>query len=131
MASIPALVNKTMKVGDWLFESDLKAFHEASDAAHARRREIERAVTFDEVLEEVAQFSEPRQQLFMSSLREGIGEDEKTFHLLHRQAMERVVEKKLAQPDAPRFSVTYCSQCGKALGPGNNGVSHCYRHGGL
>jgi hypothetical protein len=27
-----------------------------------------------------------------------------------------------------RFAMTYCSQCGNELGPGNSGVSHCDEH---
>jgi hypothetical protein len=30
---------------------------------------------------------------------------------------------------APRFADTHCSQCGKDLGPGDHGVSHCEHHG--
>lgn len=29
---------------------------------------------------------------------------------------------------AYRFPETFCSSCGKALGPGNEGVSHCEDH---
>lgn len=29
---------------------------------------------------------------------------------------------------APRFPMTYCSQCGEELGPGDAGVSHCDEH---
>lgn len=28
----------------------------------------------------------------------------------------------------PRFKETFCSQCGKSLGPGDSGVSHCHQH---
>ena len=28
----------------------------------------------------------------------------------------------------PRFEHTYCSQCGRDLGPGNAGLSHCQDH---
>lgn len=31
---------------------------------------------------------------------------------------------------APRFAVTYCSQCGACFGPGKGGFSHCDQHGG-
>lgn len=31
---------------------------------------------------------------------------------------------------APRFPVTYCSQCGNAFGPGDHGFSHCKNHRG-
>ena len=29
-----------------------------------------------------------------------------------------------------RFPVTYCSNCGKAFGPGDHGFSHCKNHKG-
>lgn len=29
---------------------------------------------------------------------------------------------------APRFPVTFCSQCGEEFGPGNHGFSHCSDH---
>lgn len=28
----------------------------------------------------------------------------------------------------PRFAETFCSQCGKAFGPGDSGFSHCTDH---
>lgn len=28
----------------------------------------------------------------------------------------------------PRFAKTYCSQCGREFGPGDNGYSHCHQH---
>lgn len=34
----------------------------------------------------------------------------------------------LAQQKGPRFPMTYCSQCGCELGPGDAGVSHCSDH---
>jgi len=30
-----------------------------------------------------------------------------------------------------KFEKTFCSQCGKALGPGSSGVSHCSDHSGI
>lgn len=30
-----------------------------------------------------------------------------------------------------RFDETFCSQCGGAFGPGDNGYSHCDQHAGL
>jgi hypothetical protein len=29
---------------------------------------------------------------------------------------------------APKFAVTYCSQCGEEFGPGDSGFSHCDQH---
>lgn len=34
----------------------------------------------------------------------------------------------IAELTGKRFSMTYCSQCGKELGPGNGGVSYCSDH---
>ena len=31
----------------------------------------------------------------------------------------------------PKFEQTYCSQCGEAFGPGDEGYSHCDQHKGL
>jgi len=30
-----------------------------------------------------------------------------------------------------KFEATYCSNCGQAFGPGDNGFSHCESHAGL
>lgn len=38
------------------------------------------------------------------------------------------IAKALGAPTGPRFAMTSCSQCGKELGAGNSGVSHCDRH---
>lgn len=35
-----------------------------------------------------------------------------------------------AAAKAARFPVTYCSNCGKAFGPGDHGFSHCTSHKG-
>lgn len=31
-------------------------------------------------------------------------------------------------PTTFRFSMTYCSQCGNNMGPGNEGFSSCHQH---
>jgi hypothetical protein len=41
--------------------------------------------------------------------------------------IEALVEA-LQSASKPRFAMTYCSQCGKDLGPGDHGVSHCRNH---
>ena len=40
------------------------------------------------------------------------------------------LEELRYRPDqhAPRFQMTYCSQCGSEQGPGDSGVSHCSDH---
>lgn len=35
---------------------------------------------------------------------------------------------RTAQPLPPRYAHTYCSQCGRSIGPGNSGVSRCSDH---
>lgn len=43
--------------------------------------------------------------------------------------MDRI-ERQFAQvfPVKARFQKTYCSQCGREFGPGNEGFSHCEDH---
>jgi hypothetical protein len=97
MSSIPSLINKTMKYGDWLYDRDLEAADNEALAAYDRRLEIERSVTFEELIEEVASFTAPRAQLFMEAFREGAGHDKFTLWLLMDQARDRIVERKLKE----------------------------------
>lgn len=39
-----------------------------------------------------------------------------------------VLTRWMVQQKKPRFPMTYCSQCGCELGPGDAGVSHCSDH---
>lgn len=32
---------------------------------------------------------------------------------------------------SPKYTETFCSQCGGAFGPGDSGFSHCDQHQGL
>lgn len=55
--------------------------------------------------------------------------EESKFEL--QQALAAVWQAALrhaARPKAPRFPMTYCSQCGSEQGPGDEGVSHCSDH---
>ena len=47
-----------------------------------------------------------------------------------KQEAFQVLTKAIWEPDAPkpRFSETFCSQCGAAFGPGDSGFSHCGDH---
>lgn len=47
-----------------------------------------------------------------------------------RQAINSPFPPKMlaALQQSHRFPMTYCSQCGKELGPGDSGVSNCYAH---
>ena len=45
-----------------------------------------------------------------------------------RNAFRSALEAAIPAAPQYRFPMTYCSQCGKELGPGNEGVSHCSDH---
>ncbi|WP_347467563.1 hypothetical protein [Burkholderia stagnalis] len=47
-----------------------------------------------------------------------------------RAEREQQIRRATAAPRAPRFPMTYCSQCGCELGPGDSGVSSCADHTG-
>ena len=40
----------------------------------------------------------------------------------------KAAKAALGMETAPRFEVTYCSQCGGTFGPGDHGFSHCENH---
>jgi hypothetical protein len=94
----PPLISRTTKSVDWMMDYELEQADNASLAAYDRRLEIERSVTFEELIEEVASFTAPRAQLFMEAFREGAGHDKFTLWLLLDQARDRIVEKKLKEP---------------------------------
>lgn len=47
---------------------------------------------------------------------------------LRKWRMPTMLTRWMAQQKTPRFQMTYCSQCGAELGPGDAGVSHCADH---
>jgi hypothetical protein len=71
MSTIPLVINKTMKYGEWIFDRDQEAADDAAAAAWDRRRAIERRVTFFDVLEEMVEFSDPQRDEFMKALERG------------------------------------------------------------
>ena len=97
MSSIPNLINKTMKYGDWLYDRDLEAADNEALAAYDRRLEIERSVTFSDLVEEMADFTDARQEVFMQAYRRGTSDEKHTMYVLIDQAFERLVEKKLKE----------------------------------
>ncbi|CAG4900573.1 hypothetical protein [Paraburkholderia saeva] len=129
MNTIPNVISRTSKSVDWLFDRELEAADNASEAEYDRRERIVGSIRTAEVLDEMAEsMTVAQEEAFMEALNRGGNKDVHTLYCLIDQFKEAIVKRRLAEP-APRFSMTYCSQCGKALGPGNSGVSHCYSHG--
>jgi len=88
------LLSHTMAAVDWMADASLQALDEAAEAAYAAREAAENKVTFSDVLEEVADFSGARQQVFMEALVSG---DSYTVWLLCDQARDRLVERNLKE----------------------------------
>lgn len=97
MSTIPLVINRTMKCGDWLFDRDLEARDNAALIAYDRREAIERAVTFDELIEECAtQFTGPQMEAFMGALARGGNSDLHLMYCLLDQMKENIVKRRLA-----------------------------------
>jgi uncharacterized protein CbrC (UPF0167 family) len=97
MSTIPLVIGKTMKYGEWLFDSDLEERDNAALIAYDRREAIERAVTFDELLEECAtQFTGPQMEAFMGALARGGNADLHLMYCLLDQMKEQIVKRRLA-----------------------------------
>lgn len=47
---------------------------------------------------------------------------------LRKWRMPSMLTRWMAQQTKPRFPMTWCSQCGRELGPGDHGLSHCADH---
>jgi hypothetical protein len=95
MSAIPLVINRTMKTGDWLFDTQLEAADNAACVQYDRREAIEKGVTFADLLEEMADFTEPRAEVFMQAYRRGLADDKHVLFVLIDQAFERIVEQKL------------------------------------
>jgi hypothetical protein len=93
---IPPIVSRTTKSVDWLFDADLEALDNASEAAYARRERIERSVDFMDVLEEMCEATKPQQEAFMKALARGNAQDLHLIHCLLDQAKETIVKRRLA-----------------------------------
>ena len=91
----PPLISRTTKSVDWMMDYELEQADNASLAAYDRRLEIERNVTFSDLVEEMADFTDARQEVFMQAYRRGTADEKHTMYVLIDQAFERLVEKKL------------------------------------
>lgn len=94
--STPSVIphNRMLRDASWLFDRDQEAADEAAAAVLDRRLEIEDAVTFEELLEEMADFTKPRAEEFMKAFRM-YSKGMPTMYALIDQAFERIVERKL------------------------------------
>jgi hypothetical protein len=94
MSAIPLVINKTMKTGDWLFDVELERQDNAACVQYDRREAIANAVTFADVIEEMASFTDARADEFMSALRRGMQPGKNTVFVLIDQAMDRVIDQR-------------------------------------
>lgn len=86
-------LTKVAAYSDYL--DDLEAADNAAIAALDRRAEIEASVTYADLLVEMAEFTEPRAEVFMQAYRRGTADEKHTMFVLIDQAFERIVERKL------------------------------------
>jgi uncharacterized protein CbrC (UPF0167 family) len=96
MSTIPLVIGKTMKYGEWLFDRDLEARDNAALIAYDRREEIEKAVDFSDLLEECCEFTEAQREIFMQALARGSNADVHLIYCLLDQMKEQIVKRRLA-----------------------------------
>jgi hypothetical protein len=96
MSHIPQLVSRTQAYGDWLFSADLEALDNAALAADDHREQIERQVTFDDLMELLVELTAPQKNEFMVALARGNKDDLHTIHTLLTDAKEIIVKSRLA-----------------------------------
>jgi hypothetical protein len=85
-----------LRNADWLWDRELEARDNAACALEDRRNEIAAAVTFRDLIEELAEFTEPRGEEFMKGYRNGMTPGKHVMYVLVDQAFERIVERRLA-----------------------------------
>lgn len=91
---IPA--GRMLRDASWLFDREQEAQDNAACAEYDRREAIANAVTFSDVIEEMASFSDARADEFMNALRRGMQPGKNTVFVLIDQAYERVIDQKIA-----------------------------------
>ena len=83
----------------FLSERDQIALDEAADAQWEREQRIERAVTFDDLIEELAALDADKRAEFMECLARGDRHDAHWLHHLISEAKDAIVKRRLAQGD--------------------------------
>lgn len=99
MAHVPQLVSTTQSYGDWRFSADLEALDNAALAEHDRREQIERQVTFRDLMELLVELTATQKDEFMVALARGNKDDLHTLHTLLSEAKEIIVKRRLAGGD--------------------------------
>jgi hypothetical protein len=96
--STPTLVSgsRMLRTADWLFSVEQEAQDNAALIAYDRREAIERAVTFDELLEECVEMTGPQKEAFMGALARGGNADLHLMYCLLDQMKEQIVKRRLA-----------------------------------
>lgn len=92
---IPA--GRMLRDASWLFDREQEAQDNAACAQYDRREAIANAVTFSDVIEEMASFSDARAEEFMSALRRGMQPGKNTVFVLVDQAYERVIDERMKE----------------------------------
>lgn len=89
--------NRMLRDASWLFDESLKRADDASDAAYERRQQVERRVSFYDVLEQMVEFSDVQRDEFMKALERGNAQDLHLIHCLIDQAKETIVKRELGR----------------------------------
>ena len=88
--------NRMLRDATWLFDTEHADADDKAAAAWDRRRQVERAVDFMDVLEEMCEFTDPQRQEFMKALERGNAQDLHLMHCLIEQSREAIVKRRLA-----------------------------------
>ena len=154
MSTYHPLISRTTKAVDWLFEQDLEAADTesmrdeliadiAADKLKAKLAKLGpidflaamESFTRDEAPNAFAMFlADPAgfRDLLVGKMIEQMKLDAEIEAIKAVEMLERDDRNyREAEYFCARFPMTWRSQCGKELGAGNNGVSHCYKHGGV
>ncbi|KWC56733.1 hypothetical protein WL53_16350 [Burkholderia ubonensis] len=102
------------------------ASDDAALARDERNEAIAEGVTFD-----VLPFSTEQIAVLDAALRRGRIEDVYEVWNTCKDVLAAEIKRRIAAADIGKsrpLAMTYCSQCGAALGPGTSGVSHCSDH---
>lgn len=90
------LLPQTMSAIDWIADASLAALDEAAEAALDRRLAVEDSITFDELIEQMADFTHEQREEFMEAFRM-YSRGMPAMRDLIVQAFDRVVEMKIRE----------------------------------
>jgi 2-hydroxychromene-2-carboxylate isomerase len=88
------------RCGDVVLGREIEAIEQLDEAAQEARYQAEQDLTFDEVLEEIAEsFTSIDKAMFMDRLMKDTDEARKVLHRLCQKAFESVVEKVITRQE--------------------------------